>query len=134
VQRPIIYLQAGIHALEWITPAALQYFVDDLVTQWRAGDPEIRALLRTVEFIVVPVANPDGYAYTHLPEAEGGNRLWRKNKRDQDLADPGSRNFGVDLNRNFDQDFDNGGNDERQDTNAAEYRFFIPSFIVSLMP
>jgi len=48
-------------------------------------------LLRNVDWVVVPVANPDGYAYTFTNE-----RFWRKNRRPFDGACD-----GVDINRNF---------------------------------
>jgi len=51
-----------------------------------------KELLKSLELVVVPVVNPDGYAFTWE-----GDRLWRKNRR---AFDDGT--FGVDLNRNFD--------------------------------
>ncbi|MCL4130309.1 UNVERIFIED_CONTAM: hypothetical protein GTU68_012983 [Idotea baltica] len=44
----------------------------------------------------MPVNNPDGYAYTWSDD-----RMWRKNRRkyDEDLC------YGVDINRNFDDNF-----------------------------
>ncbi|CAH2043874.1 unnamed protein product, partial [Iphiclides podalirius] len=43
------------------------------------------------DWYLVPVVNPDGYAYTHT-----NDRLWRKNR-----ARIGNSPVGVDLNRNF---------------------------------
>ena len=55
-------------------------------------------LVNTSELWFVPVANPDGYDFTFTP----GNRLWRKNLRDNN-GDGADRRAvdGVDLNRNF---------------------------------
>ena len=57
-----------------------------------------RALVNTRELWFVCVNNPDGYEYTFTD----GNRLWRKNMRDNDAngvdGEPGD---GVDPNRNF---------------------------------
>ena len=43
------------------------------------------------------MANPDGYDYTFTP----GNRLWRKNLRDNNGDGVITAGDGVDLNRNF---------------------------------
>ena len=42
--------------------------------------------------ISVPLVNPDGYEFSRSED-----RQWRKNRR----KNPGSKCFGVDLNRNF---------------------------------
>jgi murein tripeptide amidase MpaA len=69
------------------------FIADSLVTRYGVnGDPRITRVLDRVRFITIPVANPDGYAYTWTP----GNRLWRKNRR----PNPDG-SFGVDLNRNW---------------------------------
>lgn len=62
-------------------------------------------LLSRFHFILIPVANPDGYAYTW-----NGNRFWRKNRRPNHLLSRLTQIFkqteallpyGVDLNRNY---------------------------------
>ena len=60
-------------------------------------DPMITDLVDTTELWFVPVANPDGYDFTFTP----GNRLWRKNLRDNDGDGRITANDGVDLNRNY---------------------------------
>ena len=60
-------------------------------------DPEITNLVNTTELWFVPVANPDGYDYTFT----AGNRLWRKNLRDNNGDGQITAGDGVDLNRNF---------------------------------
>jgi hypothetical protein len=61
------------------------------------ADPRITRLVNRTELWFVPVANPDGYDYTFTP----GNRLWRKNLRDNNGDGQISAVDGVDLNRNF---------------------------------
>ncbi|KYN09226.1 PREDICTED: carboxypeptidase B-like [Trachymyrmex cornetzi] len=78
---PAIWIDGGIHAREWISPAAVTYVIDNLV--------ENSDVLQT-DYYILPVANPDGYRYTFLYD-----RLWRKNRR------KGTVCSGVDLNRNF---------------------------------
>jgi hypothetical protein len=60
-------------------------------------DQEITELLDTTELWFVPVANPDGYDFTF----EEGQRLWRKNLRDNDGDGAITTEDGVDLNRNL---------------------------------
>jgi murein tripeptide amidase MpaA len=89
-KKPQVYFQCQIHAREWISGATGQYLVYNLLSKY-GKDERITELLDNVEFIVVPIVNPDGYDYTWK-----GERLWRKNRRKN-----GGFSMGVDLNRNF---------------------------------
>ena len=95
-QKPQVYIQGQIHAREWISGATVQFIVHHFVTQY-GKDDEITALLNRVELVVVPVVNPDGYEYSWTGM---GNRLWRKNRRNN------GGSFGVDLNRNWNVNWD----------------------------
>ncbi|KAI9218533.1 hypothetical protein BC828DRAFT_332393, partial [Blastocladiella britannica] len=88
--KPQIYIQGSLHAREWAASSTVQYIVYQLLT---ATDASTKAVLDAFDIHVVPLSNPDGYAYTW---ASGGDRLWRKNRRDN-----GDGTFGVDLNRNY---------------------------------
>jgi len=90
-QRPAVLLNACQHAREWISPMTNMYIADALVRQY-GSNPRITRILDRVRFIVVPVSNPDGYAFTWT----SGNRLWRKNRRQNSNG-----TFGVDINRNW---------------------------------
>jgi predicted deacylase len=94
--RPATLYIGGQHAREWISPEVLRRLAHHVVDGYRA-DPTIRELVDTTELWFVPVANPDGYDFTFTP----GNRLWRKNLRDNDGDGRITANDGVDLNRNF---------------------------------
>ncbi len=87
---PSIVINACQHAREWITVAATMYVADQLVRRYES-DPRVTALLDTVEIVIVPIVNPDGYQYTFT-----NDRLWRKNRRPNLKG-----SFGVDLNRNW---------------------------------
>ncbi|XP_071576058.1 carboxypeptidase B isoform X2 [Temnothorax nylanderi] len=78
---PAIWIDGGIHAREWISPAAVTYIIDFLV--------ENSESLET-DYYILPVVNPDGYEHTFISD-----RLWRKNRR------KGVNCAGIDLNRNF---------------------------------
>ncbi|HWB79336.1 MAG TPA: M14 family zinc carboxypeptidase [Nannocystaceae bacterium] len=83
--RPTIVITAGQHAREWISVTSAMYLADDFVAH--ADEAMYSEALAAVQIVIVPVVNPDGYAFTWI-----GDRLWRKNRRD---------GVGVDTNRNF---------------------------------
>nr|XP_034835291.1 carboxypeptidase B-like [Maniola hyperantus] len=87
--NPIIFIDAGIHAREWVAPAMAVYLVHRLV-----NDPEARQELDGVDWYILPVVNPDGYEYTRTSRA---HRLWRKTRSKNNLLNC----FGVDGNRNY---------------------------------
>jgi len=90
--RPAVFIEGGIHAREWISPATVTFIVNQLVT-----NPANRDLLDYYDFFFLPVANPDGYEYTHTKD-----RMWRKNRgQSNTLLNILSNCKGVDLNRNF---------------------------------
>merc|ERR1712227_957305 len=85
--KPNVFIEAGIHAREWISPAVATFIVRELVEDY-AEHPEY---LDNINWYFLPSANPDGYAYTFETD-----RLWRKTRSPQGGC------FGVDPNRNWD--------------------------------
>ncbi|PVD25247.1 hypothetical protein C0Q70_15745 [Pomacea canaliculata] len=63
-QKPVIMLEVNIHAREHITAAAMLYTLDWLLTNY-ATQANAKAILDNYHLVVVPVANPDGYDYSH---------------------------------------------------------------------
>ncbi|XP_069159927.1 zinc carboxypeptidase A 1-like [Procambarus clarkii] len=59
-----IWIETGIHAREWISPAVSMYILNLLIT-----DESWRDLLKRTEWYIVPVVNPDGYHYTFTSES-----------------------------------------------------------------
>jgi Zinc carboxypeptidase/Immune inhibitor A peptidase M6 len=94
--RPSVLYSAAQHAREWITPEMDRRFLHYLIDGY-ATDASIRHLVDTTEMWFVPVANPDGYDYTFTE----GNRLWRKNLRDNNGDGVITGQDGVDPNRNY---------------------------------
>jgi hypothetical protein len=95
-RRPAVLYQATAHAREWISTEVNMRLLRWYVDQQRARNPEVTQLLRDTELWFIPMVNPDGYQYTF-----DGDRLWRKNLRDNDGDGEITNNDGVDLNRNL---------------------------------
>jgi len=96
-QRPIIFLDANIHAREWITNAVATYIINELLNGQESG---LKSLLNTFDFHIAPVLNPDGYTYTRT-----NDRMWRKTRSNY----AGALCRGADPNRNFGFMWNTGG-------------------------
>uniref|UniRef100_A0A183CL59 Peptidase_M14 domain-containing protein n=1 Tax=Globodera pallida TaxID=36090 RepID=A0A183CL59_GLOPA len=101
-KKPALFVDAGIHAREWIAPAVALHFINALINV-----PRFHSLLSEVDVHVLPSVNPDGYSHTWTED-----RLWRRTRSGPVKADPkvcGSNDdskeeqycYGVDPNRNF---------------------------------
>jgi hypothetical protein len=121
VNRPNLLFVGGMHAREWAQPDALMSFSEKLIqaydkneafeipayTDPKTGDTfgpvtvdkaKVKRIIEEITLIIVPLANPDGRAFTQSSRA---NKGWRKNRAPRAVAsDP--KSIGVDLNRNFD--------------------------------
>ncbi|TDC40826.1 M14 family metallopeptidase [Micromonospora sp. KC213] len=95
-KRPAVLYGSAQHAREWITPEMTRRLLHHVLDNY-GSDREITRLVDHTELWFLPVANPDGYDHTFTP----GNRLWRKNLRDNDGDGQITTADGVDLNRNF---------------------------------
>lgn len=70
--KPAVWIDGGIHAREWITPAVVTFMLKQLIEDLPAGDAD---LLDKVDWYVLPVVNPDGYEHTR-----SSDRFWRKTR------------------------------------------------------
>ena len=86
--KEIIVMQSLTHAKEWITGATTLFIINQLIT-----NEKLRKYLDIFEFHIIPVLNPDGYAYTWKKD-----RLWRKTRS---FTNKSMECRGVDANRNF---------------------------------
>lgn len=55
--NPAIFIEANIHAREWISSATTLWIINEVLT---TTDPDIRQLVDSVTWFFVPIANPDG--------------------------------------------------------------------------
>ncbi|KAJ2945705.1 hypothetical protein O0L34_g547 [Tuta absoluta] len=101
-----VWLDAGIHAREWIGPAVNTYVANHIARNF----DKLPISVTNKDWYFCPVANPDGYEYTHTT-----NRMWRKSR-----AVIGGKCVGVDLNRNFSVAW--GGKGSSGDPNHCFYR------------
>lgn len=60
--RPGVFIEGGIHAREWISPATVTFLINEFLT---SNQTEVRKLAESYEWYIVPSLNPDGYVYTH---------------------------------------------------------------------
>merc|ERR1711992_413553 len=67
--KPNVWIEAGIHAREWIAPAMATYIIDSLLNN------DVDGLTDKMNIHVLPSANPDGYEYSRSTD-----RLWRKTR------------------------------------------------------
>ncbi|KAK3740610.1 hypothetical protein QZH41_009715, partial [Actinostola sp. cb2023] len=88
--KKILFMNCGIHAREWITPATCMYMLNQIITKYGA-DSSINALLNKMDVVIMPVLNVDGYEYTWT-----NNRMWRKTRSRQ-----ANGCYGADPNRNW---------------------------------
>lgn len=89
-RRKTVFVDGAVHAREWLTTVQVLKLIDRLV---HGDDTDAKKLRTRYRWFIIPVANPDGYVYTHNID-----RLWRKNRS------PNANNAfcpGTDINRNF---------------------------------
>ena len=71
--KPAIWINGAVHAREWATVPSVLNVIYQLVT---GANSRTRDLIDKFEWYLVPVFNPDGYAYSQVAD-----RMWRKNRR-----------------------------------------------------
>ncbi|XP_041469205.1 carboxypeptidase B-like [Lytechinus variegatus] len=109
--KPMAYIQGGIHAREWISPATVMFMTYKLLDAYQKMDPLVTEMFNKIDWYIVPVLNADGYIYTWI-----NDRNWRKNRR----RAPGDACVGIDLNRNYAYEW--GGKGASRSSCALTYR------------
>ncbi|KRZ20981.1 Carboxypeptidase B [Trichinella pseudospiralis] len=126
--QPAIWIDAGIHAREWIAPSTALYIINYLVTRYDY-DTEVQKYVNGLTWYILPVVNPDGYEFSRS-SLNPRVRLWRKNRSPANCQ-PFKNSFccrGVDLNRNFDFKWNQqgGSQDPCQETYSGRSAFSEP--------
>jgi len=105
-EKKVVWIDGGIHAREWVSPAATSWMLKELVE----NDADHPDLTQGLDWYFVLSANPDGYAFTR-----SNNRMWRKTRSDNGGI---LHCKGVDANRNWGYHWNEGGssNDKCSDT------------------
>lgn len=112
------------HAREWITTMVAEYIAYRLV-----GASVVDTYLAYDDYYIIPVINPDGFVYTQTAE-----RLWKKNRRpppDEELEEE-DECWGVDLNRNWDIEWDTHAEGSSDDPCDQTYRRTAPASEVEI--
>ncbi|XP_045503563.1 carboxypeptidase B-like [Colias croceus] len=115
--KPIYFMDAALHAREWVTTPVTLYSIHKLVEDLASDERD----LLDVDWIILPLANPDGYEYSHTNE-----RLWRRTRSYR--PEINATCYGVDGNRNFDVNFNTVGvsPDPCSNTYPGPYAFSEP--------
>ncbi|KAI6203172.1 hypothetical protein M3Y94_00525800 [Aphelenchoides besseyi] len=135
VAKPAIWIDGGIHAREWVSPAVILYFINQLVTEYDR-QPIIRQMVDQLDWYIAPLVNPDGYEFSRS-STDPETRLWRKNRSPLQCSTISTGVFtpprtqccqGVDLNRNFDWFFGQVGSstDPCSEIYSGVYAFSEP--------
>lgn len=57
-----MFIEANIHAREWISSATATWLLNTLLTD---NHPDVVDLAKNIDWVIVPVFNVDGFAYSH---------------------------------------------------------------------
>jgi carboxypeptidase T len=103
--EPEILYIACHHAEEVLGIEICMYMINEFITNYRV-DPQFTDWIDEREIWFVPLLNPEGHAVV----IDGIDTTWRKDKRDNNNNGIFDLNYdGVDLNRNYDFYWDQGG-------------------------
>lgn len=109
------------HAREGMSMMNLFFFMDYLLEHYNT-DPRIHDLVNSRALYFLPCVNPDGYVYNET-SAPGGGGMWRKNRRDNGIGN----GKGVDINRNYGEDWGVNGPNVSISTNPDDEDYIGPS-------
>lgn len=117
--KKVIFVDAGMHAREWISPSTGIYVIQQLVENLE----ENKHLLEKYDWVVMPMINADGYEFTRSDPA---NPMWRKTRQ------PYGDCVGVDPNRNSGFMFGYSGTSDNPcyDTFKGPYPFSEPEVLI----
>ncbi|XP_076350580.1 carboxypeptidase A2-like [Tachypleus tridentatus] len=62
--KPIVWIDSGIHARECISVTTAVYIATQLVEKYNS-EKDVKLLVDSYEWYILPCVNPDGYEYSH---------------------------------------------------------------------
>ncbi|EDX02561.1 uncharacterized protein LOC6525618 [Drosophila yakuba] len=113
-QANAVFVEAGAQGLAWIGPATATWMIAELLRLMKTNKSnEDVEFIRNTTWYIMPVLNPDGYAYSHEYD-----RFWKKSRSQhqapppsglldsamtwlQQKRGPDKVCYGVDLDRNW---------------------------------
>ncbi|XP_055525042.1 uncharacterized protein LOC129718357 [Wyeomyia smithii] len=122
--RGALFIEAGAHGQQWIGPSVATWILDALTKAIASNDTELENV-KSLDWYILPVLNPDGYEYSHEFD-----RMWRKTRSKHKEAqssgilssalnwlqaqsslvvDSSESCYGVDLDRNWDHRWNQEG-------------------------
>ncbi|KAI5953329.1 ECM14 [Candida jiufengensis] len=90
-EKKTIVITGGVHAREWISVSSTLYLIYQFIQLFNSW-PNSK-ILTELNFLFIPVFNPDGYEYTWTTD-----RLWRKNRQETPIP----KCFGIDIDHSYD--------------------------------
>lgn len=74
-EKKTVVVTGGVHAREWISVTSVLYSIYNFLNHYENNPGQWDALAK-LDFLFIPVSNPDGYEYSWTTD-----RLWRKNRQ-----------------------------------------------------
>lgn len=68
--KPAIWLDAAIHAREWVTQATALWISNKIASDY-GNDPSITLILDVMDIFLLPVTNPDGSVFSQTQNCIG---------------------------------------------------------------
>lgn len=120
-KKASVFIEAGIHGREWISPAVATWILNEITENIMKNDSTADTF-RAVNWFIMPLLNPDGYQFSHSYD-----RLWRKTRSNHKyngnfglvstalnwmqhtITDEEKNCIGVDPNRNWDMNWNGKG-------------------------
>lgn len=112
-----LFLNGAHHGMEWITSLLLMRLLEECARQYTAGTAigtvNFKDLYKLVTLSICPMVNPDGVelsinGLTEDLSAVTRTKLKSYNENSMDFSKWQSNIHGVDLNHNYDADFEKG--------------------------
>lgn len=119
--EPAVFLCGGVHADEVLGVEVVVNFIQDFVSKYADGDPDVIEFTQEMELFCIPFINPEGHT-----AVEGGILDWRKNKSDNDTNGVFDIHDGVDNNRNYDFGWSIDNSGSANSPESLEFKGFYP--------